>query len=325
MSPLNVAIVVFNDIIPFHLSVPCAVFEKALDAKGEAAYRLMICATEPGPLRTNAGFSIIAEQSLAALAQADMVIVPSWSTPDIPPPPALTDALLAAHARGAQIVGLCMGAFVLAAAGLLDGRPATTHWHWMADFLQRYPRVSVDKNVLYVDDGDIVTSAGTAASIDCCLHLVRRHCDAETANAVARQLVVPPHRQGGQAQFIEQPVYNTAGGDRFMQTLNWATENLRQPLTLDALAARACMSRRSFTRRFQQTTGTTFMQWLLNQRLAMAQRFLEKTDQPVERIAQAAGFATALSMRRHFQRQFKTSPSLYRKEFRLTEAPAGTG
>lgn len=300
MSPLNVAIVVFNDIIPFHLSVPCAVFEKALDAKGEAAYRLMICATEPGPLRTNAGFSIIAEQSLAALAQADMVIVPSWSTPDIPPPPALTDALL-------------------------DGRPATTHWHWMADFLQRYPRVSVDKNVLYVDDGDIVTSAGTAASIDCCLHLVRRHCGAETANAVARQLVVPPHRQGGQAQFIEQPVYNTAGGDRFMQTLNWATENLRQPLTLDALAARACMSRRSFTRRFQQTTGTTFMQWLLNQRLAMAQRFLEKTDQPVERIAQAAGFATALSMRRHFQRQFKTSPSLYRKEFRLTEAPAGTG
>ncbi|CAI0845612.1 GlxA family transcriptional regulator [Serratia entomophila] len=319
MPPLNVGIVVFNDIIPFHLSVPCAVFEKAVNNSGESAYRLMICATEPGPLRTNAGFSITADHGLAGLAQADMVIVPSWSTPEIPPPPALTSALLAAHARGAQIVGLCMGAFVLAAAGLLNGRPATTHWRWMADFMQRYPQVSVDNNVLYVDDGDIVTSAGTAASIDCCLHLVRQHCGAEAANAVARQLVVPPHRQGGQAQFIEQPVYNTAGGDRFMQTLNWATENLQQPLTLDALAARACMSRRSFTRRFQQTTGTTFMQWLLNQRLAVAQRFLEKTDQPVERIAQAAGFATALSMRRHFQRQFKTSPSLYRKEFRLSE------
>ncbi|AKE09822.1 GlxA family transcriptional regulator [Serratia liquefaciens] len=319
MSPLKVGIVVFNNIIPFHLSVPCAVFEKALNGKGEPAYQLLICATEPGPLKTNAGFSIIAEYGLAALAQADMVIVPSWSDPEVLPPTQLIDALLSAHARGATLVGLCMGAFVLAAAGLLNGRPATTHWRWMSDFLQRYPQVSIDKNVLYVDNDDIVTSAGTAASIDCCLHLVRKRCGAETANAVARQLVVPPHRQGGQAQFIEQPVYNTAGGDRFMQTLNWATENLQQPLTLDQLAERACMSRRSFTRRFQQTTGTSVMQWLLNQRLAMAQRFLEKTDQPVERIAQAAGFATALSMRRHFQRQFKTSPSLYRKEFRVTD------
>ncbi|CAI1598819.1 Multiple antibiotic resistance protein marA [Serratia quinivorans] len=319
MAPLKVGIVVFNNIIPFHLSVPCAVFEKALNSNGEPAYQLLICATEPGPLKTNAGFSIVADHGLAALAQADMVIVPSWCNPEVPPSPQLIDALLDAHARGATLVGLCVGSFVLAAAGLLNGRPATTHWQWMADFLRRYPQVSIDQNVLYVDDGDIVTSAGTAASIDCCLHLVRKHCGAESANAVARQLVVPPHRQGGQAQFIEQPVYNTVGGDRFMQTLSWATENLQHPLTLDALADKACMSRRSFTRRFQQTTGTSVMQWLLNQRLAMAQRFLEKTDQPVERIAQAAGFATALSMRRHFQRQFKTSPSLYRKEFRVTE------
>lgn len=317
MSVIKVGIVVFDQIVPFHLSVPCAVFEKALNAQGKPLYQLLVCATEPGLLRTNAGFSIVAEHALDSLEQADIVIVPSWNQPELLPPAVLIDALIRAHKRGAKIVGLCMGAFVLAAAGLLDGRSATTHWNWMADFLRRYPSVSVDPNVLYVDDGDIVTSAGTAASIDCCLHLVRQQCGAETANAVARQLVVPPHRQGGQAQFIEQPVYNTASGDRFMQTLNWASAHLQQDLTVDVMAEKACMSRRSFTRRFQQTTGTTVTQWLLNQRLAMAQRFLEKTDQPVERIAQESGFTSALSMRRYFQQQFKTSPSLYRREFKV--------
>ncbi|MCS2154895.1 GlxA family transcriptional regulator [Scandinavium goeteborgense] len=320
MSVIRVGIVVFDQIIPFHLSVPCAVFEKARNADGELMYQLQVCATEPGPLRTNAGFSIIAEHALAALEQADMVIVPSWSDPDLSPPDELIAALIQAHERGAKIVGLCMGAFVLAAAGLLHGRPATTHWNWMADFSRRYPSVSIDPNVLYVDDGDIVTSAGTAASIDCCLHLVRQQCGAETANSVARQLVVPPHRQGGQAQFIERPVCNTVSGDHFTQALNWAAEHLQQELTVDILAGKAFMSRRSFTRRFQQTTGTTVTQWLLNQRLAVAQRFLEKTDQPVENIAQASGFSSALSMRRHFQQQFRTSPSLYRREFKLNNA-----
>lgn len=316
MSVINVGIVVFHDIIPFHLSVPCAVFEKALNAQDEPAYCMKICATEAGPLRTNAGFSILAEHALAALESCDMVIIPSWSTPQQAPPAALISALQRAHARGVRIVGLCMGAFVLAAAGLLDNRRATTHWHWMPDFVRLYPSISVDRNVLYVDDGDIVTSAGTAASIDCCLHLVRQHCGADAANAVARLLVVPPHRQGGQAQYIEQPVYNTAGGDRFMDALSWASENLQSDLSLDVICEKACMSRRSFTRRFQQTTGTTVTQWLLNQRLAVAQRFLEKTDQPVELVAQKSGFSSALSMRRHFQQQFKTSPSLYRREFR---------
>ncbi len=316
MSVIHVGIVVFQDIIPFHLSVPCAVFEKALDVQGEAAYRLKICATEAGPLRTNAGFSILAEHGLDALESCDMVMVPSWSTPQQAPPAELISALQRAHERGVRIVGLCMGAFVLAAAGLLDNRRATTHWHWMPDFVRLYPSISVDRNVLYVDDGDIVTSAGTAASIDCCLHLVRQHCGADAANAVARLLVVPPHRQGGQAQYIEQPVYNTAGGDRFMEALSWASENIQSELSLDVICEKACMSRRSFTRRFQQTTGTTVTQWLLNQRLAVAQRFLEKTDQPVELVAQKSGFSSALSMRRHFQQQFKTSPSLYRREFR---------
>jgi len=316
MPAIKIGIVVFNDIIPFHLSVPCAVFEKAVDAQGNPLYQLVICGVEPGPLRTNTGFSIVADHPLSALEDAEMVIVPSWSQPGVQPPKALLDALIGAHQRGATLVGLCMGAFVLAAAGLLDGRPATTHWNWMGDFIRLYPSLSVDQNVLYVDDDDIVTSAGTSASIDCCLHLVRKQCGADIANSVARQLVVPPHRQGGQAQFIEHPVYNTAGKDRFMQALNWASAHLQQELTVDHLAEKAFMSRRSFTRRFQQVTGTTFTQWLLNQRLSVAQRFLEKTDQSVERIAQEAGFGSALSMRRHFQQQFKTSPSLYRREFK---------
>lgn len=317
MSAIKIGIVVFPDIIPFHLSVPCAVFEKAVDAAGLPYYQLAVCATQPGPLRTNAGFTIAAEHSLTALGEMDMVIVPSWSDPAIAPPAELLVALKRAHCRGAKVVGLCMGAFVLAACGLLDGRPATTHWNWMQAFSQLYPSVALDRNVLYVDEGDVVTSAGTAASIDCCLHLVRQQCGAEVANHVARLLVVPPQRQGGQAQFIEQPVYNTHGGDRFMQTLGWATQNLQEAISVDVLTSRACMSRRTFTRRFQQTTGTTVTQWLLNQRLALAQRFLEKTDQPVEQVAMASGFSSALSLRRHFQQQFKTPPSLYRKAFQI--------
>lgn len=317
MPAVKVGIVVFNDIIPFHLSVPCAVFENAVDEQGEPLYQSLVCAAEEGPLRTNAGFSIVVEKTLSALEDVDMVIIPSWSDPAKSPPPALVEALQRAHSRGARMVGLCLGTFVLAACGLLHGRAATTHWRWIPEFLQRYPTVSIDDNVLYVDDGDIVTSAGTAASIDCCLHLVRQQCGAEVANGVARLLVVPPHRQGGQAQFIEQPIYNTRRGDKFMETLHWASHHLHAPLTLETLIDKACMSRRSFTRRFQQTTGTTVTQWLLNQRLALAQRFLEKTDQPVEQVALASGFSSALSLRRHFQQKFSTTPSRYRKEFRL--------
>lgn len=314
----RVAIVVFDDIIPFHLSVPCAVFEKALNPDGTPAYQMTICAPEPGVLRTNAGFSIVAEHGLEALQEAEMVIVPSWTDPASSPCPTLLTSLRQAHQRGATIVGLCMGAFVLAAAGLLDGRRATTHWRWTPEFIHLYPQVNIDRDVLYIDEGDIVTSAGTAASIDCCLHLVRKLRGADVANSVARLLVVPPHRQGGQAQYVEQPVYNTKSGDHFLASLNWATENLQQPISLESLAERAFMSRRSFTRRFQQTTGTTFTQWLLNQRLAVAQRFLEKTDRSVEQVACHAGFTSAVVLRRHFKKQFNTSPGRYRREFGAT-------
>lgn len=255
---LKIGIVVFDGIIPFHLSVPYAVFEKALTPQGEPLYQLVVCATTPGILKTNAGFSIVVERGLDALAGMDMVIVPSWDVPERAPDPDLLLALQKAHAAGARIVGLCMGAFVVAAAGLLEHRPATTHWRWAADFQRLFPSVQMDKDVLYIDDGDIVTSAGTAASIDCCLHLVRQAWGAEVANGVARLLVVPPHRQGGQRQYVELPVQNTRRGDYFTDALAWATENLQLALTLDCVAEKACMSRRSFTRRFQQTTGKVF-------------------------------------------------------------------
>ena len=317
MSIQKIGLVVFDGIIPFHLSVPCAVFEKAVTPQGAPCYHIDICAVEPGVLKTNAGFSIVAENDLSALEEADIVIIPSWNDPSVLPPEALLDAIRAAHRRNAKIVGLCMGAFVVAASGLLNGRRATTHWNWMEAFSGHYPAVGIDRNVLYVDEGDIITSAGTAASIDCCLHLVRQQCGAEIASVVARQLVVPPHRQGGQAQYIEQPVYNSTAGDRFTETLVWATENLELPLTVDLLTEKSCMSRRTFTRRFRKTTGTSVTRWLLNQRLSLAQRFLEKTDQPVEVIAQKTGFGTAFSLRRHFRHEFSTTPSRYRKEFRL--------
>lgn len=315
-TPIKVGVVVFDDIIPFHLSVPCAVFEKAENDDGTPFYQLLICATHPGPLKTNSGFSIVAEHGLEQLAQADMVVVPSWCDPAVAPPAALIVALQQAAQRGAQIVGLCLGAFVLGAAGLLQQQRATTHWRWMSDFERLYPDVTIDRDVLYIDEGQIVTSAGTAASIDCCLHLVREQCGVDVANSVARMLVVPPHRQGGQAQYIEQPVYHSAGNDRFMSALSWATENLQQALTLEQLAERALMSRRSFTRRFNQTTGSCFSDWLVNQRLALAQRFLEKTDQPIELIAEKAGFSSPLMLRRHFKKNLNTSPLQYRKTFR---------
>jgi transcriptional regulator GlxA family with amidase domain len=311
-----IAVVAFDRISPFHLSVPCVVFGEDRGDGGVPAFDFRVCATEPGTLSTTAGFSIAAPHGLDALADADTIIVPSWRDPNEPPPAALLDALRAAHARGAQLVGLCLGAFVLAAAGLLDGRPATTHWAWAEDFARRYPKVKLDPNVLYVDDGDMLTSAGTAAGLDCCLHVLRKRCGAQTASYVARRLVVPPHRQGSQAQYIQQPVPANVRGDRLSGLLDWVCSNLDEPHTLDTLAGRALMSRRTFTRRFRQSTGTTVGAWLLAQRLARAQQLLETTDQSVDAIAGIAGFGSTASLRQHFAEAFRTSPSAYRREFR---------
>ena len=312
-STTLVAVVVFEGISPFHLSVPCIVFGDAQG--GDSRFEVVVCAAEPGPLKTTAGFSLADLAPLAVLRKADVVIVPSWRDVDERPPERLLKALRDAHARGAQIVGLCLGAHVLAEAGLLDGCQATTHWAYAKDMAARFPAVDIDPNVLYVEDRGVLTSAGTAAGIDACLHLVRRRLGSDAANRVARRLVVPPHREGGQAQFIEQPLPNTTGGTRLTQLIDAVRAGLDQPHSLDSLASRASMSRRSFTRHFKALTGTTVQAWLLAERLALSQRLLERTDQSVERIAEMAGFGSVVSLRHHFRQAVGVSPTAWRRSF----------
>ena len=311
----TVAVVAFDGISPFHLSVPCMVFGEDRTEAGAPRFRVQVCAPEPGELRTNAGFSLVVPHGLEAIRRARIVVVPSWRDDCSAAPPELVRALQAAHRRGATVVGLCLGAFVLAEAGLLDGRPATTHWKLAPAFARQYPKVKLQPEVLYVEDGNVLTSAGTAAGIDCCLHLLRVRYGAETANRAARRMVVAPHRQGGQAQYIEQPVPATAERDRLAPLLEWLGRHLDRPHELDDLARRALMSRRNFTRRFRESTGTTVGQWMQNQRLALAQRLLETTDHPVERVATGAGFGSAVSLRKHFLSAFKVSPTAYRQQF----------
>ncbi|MET3179868.1 helix-turn-helix domain-containing protein [Variovorax gossypii] len=311
----TVAVVAFDGISPFHLSVPCMVFGEDRTETGEPRFRVKVCAPEPGELRTNAGFALVVPHGLEAIRRAQIVVVPSWRDDCSAAPPELIRALQAAHRRGAIVMGLCLGAFVLAEAGLLDGRPATTHWKLAPIFAKQYPKVKLQPEVLYVDDGSVLTSAGTAAGIDCCLHLLRVRHGAETANRAARRMVVAPHRQGGQAQYIEQPVPAAAERDRLAPLLEWLGRHLDTPHELDDLARRALMSRRNFTRRFRESTGTTVGQWMQNQRLALAQRLLETTDHPVERVATGAGFGSAVSLRKHFVSAFKLSPTAYRQQF----------
>lgn len=322
MTTETIAVVAFDGISPFHLSVPCMVFGEDRTETGAPRFRMRVCAPEPGPLRTNAGFDLVVPHGLEVIRRAQIVVVPSWRDDGRPAPPALLRALQAAHRRGATVVGLCLGAFVLAEAGLLDGRPATTHWNLAATFAKQYPKVSLQPEVLYVDDGDVLTSAGTAAGIDCCLHLLRVRYGAETANRAARRMVVAPHRQGGQAQYIQQPMPATAERDRLAPLLEWLGKHLDVPHELDHLARRALMSRRTFTRRFRESTGTTVGQWIQSQRLALAQRLLETTDHPVERVATSAGFGSAVSLRKHFTSAFKVSPTVYRRQFSRTEEVA---
>lgn len=314
----TVAVVAFDGISPFHLSVPCLVFGEDRTGEGVHRYRLVVCGVEPGLLRTSAGFGIQVDHGLAALRRANIVVVPSWRDDLASAPAALLAALRAAHSRGARIVGLCLGAFVLAEAGLLDGRAATTHWALAQEFARRFPQVLLRPEVLYVEEGLVLTSAGTAAGIDCCLHLLRQQHGAEAANRAARRMVVAPHRQGGQAQYIQQPVAPSVRGDRLAPLLQWLGEHLHEPHTLETLAERAVMSPRTFTRRFRQATGTTVGQWLQNQRIALAQRLLEGGDQSIEEVAAEAGLGSAVSLRQHFAASLGIAPSAYRQQFRRT-------
>lgn len=309
-----IAIVAFERISPFHLSAPCVVFGDR--HPGVPPFDFAVCAPQPGRLATTAGFSIVVEHGLEKLLTADTIIVPSWRDPAERAPAALLTALVAAHERGARIVGLCLGAYVLAQAGLLDGRAATTHWAYAEDFARRHPGVRLQPDVLYLEDGRMLTSAGTVAAIDCCLYMLRQQLGGEIANSVARRLVVPPHRQGGQAQFVTQPLPANATDARLSGLLDWVRAHLDQAHTLDSLAARATMSRRTFTRHFRQMTGATAGAWLLGERLALAQRLLESSSHSVETVSNLAGFGSAVSLRQHFRTAFGVSPVAWRRTFR---------
>jgi transcriptional regulator GlxA family with amidase domain len=311
----TVALVVFDQVPPFEMAVPCEVFGIDRSDMGVPNYRLLVCAAEQGPLHTKAGFGIDAPCELSDLYEAQTVIVPAWRDVEETPPLALLEALQYSYQRGARIVSLCSGAFVLAAAGLLDGRRATTHWMYADVFAKKFPAVKLDPTVLYVDEGQILTSAGTAAGIDLCLYLVRLDYGAEVANVFARRMVVPPHRDGGQAQYVQAPVAPGPSEGPLTGTLAWACANLEEPLTVERLAAHARMSARTFARRFREVTGTTPLKWLLNQRILAAQRQLETSNVPVEWIARNCGFGTSATFRLHFKRVVGVSPTDYRKTF----------
>ncbi|MGD9601937.1 MAG: GlxA family transcriptional regulator [Gammaproteobacteria bacterium] len=311
----SIAVVAFNGVIPFHLSVPCMVFGEGIPTANP--FDVVVCAGEPGCIRTSTGFGLSGLAPLEAARRADAIIVPGWRDALDPAPPALLRTLRAAHARGTQIVGLCLGTHVLAEAGLLDGRRATTHWEYAAAIGARFPTVEIDPNVLYVDDGRVLTSAGTAASLDACLYLLRQRLGATVANRAARRLVISPHREGGQAQFIEQPMPATVGDSRLVQLIERVRTRLAEAHTLDSLARAARMSRRSFTRHFRALTGTSVQAWLLAERLGYAQRLLESSDRSVERVAVIAGFGSAAGMRQHFRRVFGVSPATWRRNFRV--------
>ena len=313
-----VATVVMEGVHPFEMSVPCEVFGlERPEIVFPWRYELIVTSVDgTDPVRTHNGFTIQTPYTLDDLDRADTIVIPAWPNVNEPPTDALVDALRRAHARGARIMSFCSGAFVLAYAGLLDGRRATTHWMYADAMAQRFPSVMVDRNVLYVDEGSVLTSAGTAAAIDLCLHVVRLDLGAEAANIVARRMVVPPHRDGGQAQFVQAPVPCCPAEDPIADTLDWAVEHLDQQLTVETLARHASMSPRTFARRFRDVTGTTPHQWLLRQRVLHAQRLLETTDEPVERVAHRCGFSSAAVLREHFTRITGTNPLTYRRTFR---------
>jgi transcriptional regulator GlxA family with amidase domain len=316
MTSHRVVTVVGDHLPVFEMAVPCEVFGIQRPEIPSWGYEHVVATARPRPIPAGNGLLITPQAGLEAIATAGTVLIPGWSARDRYVEPELIDALLAAHRRGARLVSVCTGAFVLAATGLLDGRRATTHWMYAEELAARHPSVTVDPTVLYIDEGSILTSAGTAAGIDLCLHLVRCDLGAEAANTVARRMVVPPHRDGGQAQFVQTPVPPGADDDILGPVLAWMAEHLDEALTVDELAARAAVSPRTFARRFVEVTGTTPIQWLLAQRVLRARALLESTNLPIERIAHECGFSTGAGLRTHFQRLVGASPAGYRRAFR---------
>lgn len=318
--PHRVVVLALDGLLPFELGIPHRIFGRPRDGHGRRLYEVVTCSVRPpGPVETDADFAVHVGNGPEALATADTVIVPAFhDRGPVYERGELTDELAAAlaHIRpGTRLASICTGVYVLAAAGRLDGRPATTHWADAERFQRLFPRIEVDPDVLFVDDGDVLTSAGVAAGIDLCLHLVRRDHGTAVANDVARRTVVPPHRDGGQAQYIRRPVpdpqqASTTGARA------WALDRLHEPIQLRDMAARESMSVRTFTRRFREEVGVSPGQWLARQRVERARHLLESTDLSVDRVARDAGFGSAQSMRQHLQAALGVTPTAYRRTFR---------
>lgn len=314
MPLTHVAIVAVDGFSPFHYAVPCILFGDTVS--GETRFKVTICAEKPGLLTSKDGFALNATQGFSAIGQADIVVVPYWQHVLERPPQALLDSLVQAKKRGAAIVGLCLGAFVLGYAGILDGKRAATHWEFERQFQSLFPKVQLDINALYVDDDHIITSAGTAAALDCCLYIIRQRFGSVVANQIARRMIVPPHREGGQAQFIAQPVPKDTRDARINCLIDYLQQHIAQPHNLDSLAAIVSMSRRTLTRHFTHATGMSVADWLSAERLRRSQILLESGNLPIESVAAEVGFASAVTYRQQFKARFGVSPMGWHKTFR---------
>ncbi|SNX65811.1 AraC family transcriptional regulator with amidase-like domain [Streptomyces sp. TLI_55] len=313
----TVAILALDQVVPFDMAAPMQVFDWTRLPDGRGPYRVRLCAESP-EVRADGGFSLRVEHGLETLADADTIIVPGCSPEAGPTPAPVLDALRQAAAAGTRIASVCAGAFVLAEAGLLDGLRATTHWVAAGELARRFPRVRVEPDVLYVDNGRILTSAGAAAGLDMCLHLIRRDFGSAVAADAARMSVMPLEREGGQAQFIVLDHPPVPRGSTLEPVLEWIEDNLAREITLAAMAARSGMSERTFSRRFREQTGTTPLQWLLRARVRRAQYLLENSDHPIERVARQAGFGSPTAFRERFRRVAGTTPQAYRAAFHVS-------
>jgi AraC family transcriptional activator FtrA len=310
----NVAVIVLDGVAPFELGVLCEVFGTDRSAQGLPRYDFAICSPGARPVTAQQGFSVTPTEDLDRLESADLIGVPAMGI-HVVVPEEVSAALRRAVERGARIVTLCTGIFVLHEAGLLEGRRCTTHWMHVDELAAVCPRARLEPDLLYVQDGPLITSAGSAAGIDACLHVLRAEHGSKVANAVARRMVIPPHREGGQRQYIEAPV-PCSEAETLAPLLDWVVEHLDEAMTVETLAARSSMSARTFARRFRAETGTTPHSWLTSQRLLLAERLLEDSDDPVELVAARAGFGTAAVLRHHFQQHRHTTPVAFRHAFR---------
>lgn len=317
----DVVALAYDGVGAFGLGVVAEVFGFDRGAEGLPVYDFAVATLRPGPVRTDTGLTVLVEHGLERAASADLVIALGWERGDVEVPEGYRQVLRDAVARGARVMSHCTGAYVVAASGVADGRRLATHWRYAEDLARRFPAVTVDRDVLYLDDDPVLSSAGTAAGIDTCLHLLRREHGAAVANAVARRMVVPPHREGGQAQFVEGPPLPPDDGQRLGEVLARVGERLDHPWSVEELAAMAHTSPRSFARHFRVLVGTTPHAWLLGQRVALAQQLLETSDLAVEEVARRSGLGTATSLRQHFARRVGTSPQAYRRTFRGPDAP----